>query len=164
MKIPVVNDRDEVIDLKERSEITPNEYYRVSAAWITNSQGDVLMAQRALSKKNDPGKWGPAVAGTVEEHETYTENIVKEIQEELGVSIPLSDLKTGPKIRRINPNARYFCQWYFATTDLPLSSFKIEAEEVADLKWISAAELRSEIETTPEHFIPSASSWIGVLI
>lgn len=96
-KIVVVNENDEVVGAKKRGTIATDDIYRVSALWITNSNGDVLLAQRALTKKNDPGKWGPAVAGTVEEGETYLGNITKETEEEIG----LKDVQftEGPKWR-----------------------------------------------------------------
>lgn len=98
MKIPIVNESDEVIAYKERESIAVEDIYRVSALWVKNSKGESLLAQRAFTKKHSPGKWEPAVAGTVEEGEDYDSNIIKEIEEELG----LKDIKIfkAKKIRR----------------------------------------------------------------
>lgn len=79
MKYLVVNESDEVIATKERAELLTTDIVRVSALWLTNSQGEVLLAKRAASKKYDASKWGPAAAGTVEECESYEQNMVKEI-------------------------------------------------------------------------------------
>ena len=84
-KFTIVDENDNIIAQKERANIKPEDIYRVAALWVTNSKGDILLAQRALSKKHDPGKWGPAVAGTVEERETYRANIIKETSEEIGL-------------------------------------------------------------------------------
>lgn len=84
--IPIVNLDDEIIGYKPRKDITLQDVYRVSALWIENSQGEILLAQRGFLKSVDPGKWGAAVAGTVEKDESYEENILKEMQEELGLS------------------------------------------------------------------------------
>lgn len=74
----VVNDSDEVIGHKFRNDIDfVKDIYRVAALWLTNSQGQVLIAQRLLTKDKDPGKWGPAAAGTLEKDETYESNIYK---------------------------------------------------------------------------------------
>lgn len=86
MRIQIVNENDEYIGAKERSEIDHGtDIYRVSALWLINSLGQVLLAKRAATKDHSPGKWGPAVAGTVEESETYDENIRKEAKEEIGL-------------------------------------------------------------------------------
>ena len=84
-KIIIVDEDDNIIGSKERNSIVSGDIYRVSALLIENSKGEILLAQRALTKKHDPGKWGPPVAGTVEEGETYESNIVKEAEEELGL-------------------------------------------------------------------------------
>ncbi|MEI7562268.1 MAG: hypothetical protein WCJ39_00675 [bacterium] len=53
--IPVVNEQDEIIGYKERSEIQKEDIYRVTALWITNNKGEILIAQRAFTKRNNPG-------------------------------------------------------------------------------------------------------------
>ena len=79
MQIQIVDKNDTVIGTKERDEIDySSDIYRVSALWLTNSNGQALIAKRAMAKKNSPGKWGPAVAGTLETDETYETNIYKD--------------------------------------------------------------------------------------
>ena len=86
MRIPIVDENDKVLSYKERSEVDPDkDLYRVSYLWITDPEGKVLLAQRALSKDRHPGRWASAVAGTVEEGESYEANIIKEAEEELGL-------------------------------------------------------------------------------
>lgn len=50
--IVIVNDQDEVIGHKERGTIAQDDIYRVSALWVTNSNGDILLAQRHHTKKH----------------------------------------------------------------------------------------------------------------
>ena len=46
-KIQIVDENDQVISHKVRSEVDyQNDIYRVAALWVTNSQGQVLIAQR----------------------------------------------------------------------------------------------------------------------
>ena len=117
-KIVIVDEDDNVIGHKERGLVGRGDIYRVSALWITNSKGKILLARRALTKSHDPGKWGPAVAGTVEEGEDYRDNIVKEAGEEIG----LRNIKpqTGPKIRIFGEH-NYFDQWYLLKIDKTIS-------------------------------------------
>ncbi len=107
-RIVIVNDQDEVIAHKERGTLTKDDIYRVSALWVKNSRGDILLAQRKFTKSHDPGKWGPAVAGTVGEGETYKQNIIKEAEEEIGLRAikPIP----GPKVRMAG-EYNYFDQW-----------------------------------------------------
>lgn len=86
MQVPIVNLNDEIIAYKDRSEIYyGNDIFRTASPWVTNSNGDVLVAQRKFYKKVDPGKWAEAVGGTVENNDSYLKTIVREAEEELGL-------------------------------------------------------------------------------
>ncbi len=83
----IVDSNDNPIGAKHRQDKQYDDIYRVAALWLTDSiTGDVLLAQRKWTKKNNPGKWAAAVSGTVEPNETYEINIVKEIEEEIGLT------------------------------------------------------------------------------
>lgn len=151
--IPIVNEQDEVICSKDRSTVTQGDIYRVASLWVTNSKGDVLLARRAYTKSHDPGKWGPAVAGTVEEGESYEANIVKEAEEELGISGVVFTLE--PKYLRRGEKYSYFVQPYSVVLDWPLEKFHPRAEEVAEIKWWSKSELARELAETPDEFLKS---------
>lgn len=148
----IVNEQDEVIGHKQREEILQDDIYRVAALWLKNSNGDVLLARRAYTKSHDPGKWGPAVAGTVEEGETYEQNIYKEAEEELGLVGAL--LKEASKDRRSGKH-NYFAQWFYAVVDKPVEEFNIQEDEVAEIKWFSRDELRRMVKEGPEDFLTS---------
>jgi isopentenyl-diphosphate Delta-isomerase len=156
MRIPIVNEQDEIIGYKERSEIKKEDIYRVSALWITDENGKVLLAKRALTKAHSPGKWGPAVAGTLEEGDTYEGNIIKEAGEELG----LRNIKPIflHKRRRAGEN-NFFAAWYA----LKLSSthqFALQEEEVTEVRWWNIEELAAEIKMHPERFTGGAPKWL----
>jgi isopentenyldiphosphate isomerase len=153
MKAQIVNEHDEVIGLKERSEIDDKQdIYRISSLWITNSIGEALLALRSRQKQNDPNTWGPAVTGTIEEEETYDQNIYKEAMEEIGLSGVT--FTKGPKTR-IRVPRNHFCQWYFAQIDREIDSLTLQPEEVDELQWISMPKLLSELKTHPEKYAPS---------
>ncbi len=151
MLIPVVDANDIQIGLKEREDITSGDIYRVSALWLTNSNGDVLLTQRSYTKKNSPGAWSAAVAGTVECSESYEENILKETQEELGFLLSSSELRLGPKKRM----PHLFCQWYFATKNIALNTLILQPDEVIDAQWVTPQDLRRWVSERPEEFTGS---------
>jgi isopentenyl-diphosphate delta-isomerase len=160
MKIPVVDKDDNQISTKDRDSLTAGDFYRVSALWLTNSAGEILLAQRAHTKSNSPGKWGPAVAGTVEEGETYDSNIVKEIFEEIGLSLSIDQLVKGPKVFVKTTEKGFFDQWYFYTADLPLSEFVLPKDEVAQVKWVSRRDFDTWYAEHPEDFLSNTSQWL----
>lgn len=149
MRIPIVNENDEVIGCKERNDRNPEEITRVSALWITDKEGNILLAQRAFTKKHHPGLWGPAVAGSVEEGETYESNMVKEAQEEIG--LVGFEFKVGPKERRSSIH-EYFCQWFVAEVDHDYPFVKQDSE-VEKIGWFSKDEIENLLNEKPEIFL-----------
>lgn len=151
-RIIVVDDEDTVIGYKEKNELEPSDINRSSALWITNKGGNILLAKRALSKEHDPGKWGPAVAGTVEEGETYDSNIIKEAEEELG----LANIKPvqGPK-EKFSGEHKFFGQWYLLTFNGPIDDLVINKNEVEEVKWFSVEEFKKALKEKPEEFVSS---------
>ncbi len=139
MKIIIVNDKDEIIDYKERNILNDEkDIYRVSALWITNKQGEILLAKRSFKKLNNPGKWGPAVAGTNDIGESYRSNIIKEADEELG----LKNIKPKKLIKDFkNGEHKHFTQWFCIKLDKNISDFKYDNVEVEEIRWFTKEEI-----------------------
>jgi len=160
-KIIVVDEDDNVLGSKERELVDKeNLRYRVSALWIKNSKNEILLARRAFTKTHDPGKWGPAAAGTVEEGETYESNIIKEAEEELGLKE--IKIKKAQKTKRDGKH-RYFVQRFTSVVDIPISKFKFQKEEVAEVKWFSKEDIELQLKTHPEQFLDSIKEQIKLL-
>lgn len=146
--ITIVDENDNVIGKKERSEVTPKDIYRISCLWVTNNKGEVLLAKRALTKKNDPGKWGPSVVGTVSYNETYDEVAKREAMEEIG----LSSLKLK-KLKKfyIDSAWRFFVQNYEVQIENGIE-FILQPEELDEVKWFPKNGLEHYIVEHPKEF------------
>jgi len=86
MKIPIVNGYDEVIAYKEREETTSEDIRHIVELNVFDDEFNVLIAKRHSSKTIDPNLWGPSVAGTVDEGYDYNQTVVKEAEEEIGLT------------------------------------------------------------------------------
>lgn len=159
-KIIIVNENDEIVGYKNRDEVGMKDIYRVSGLWVENSNGDILLAQRAFSKKNNPGKWGPAVAGTVAKGETYDSNIIKEAQEEIGLSG--FAFEKGEKVRAYGKH-NHFTQWYKLVLDCDVEKFEIAKDEVENLKRFTQKELFKEFKNNPDNFLESLERNLNLL-
>lgn len=151
-KIIIVDEDDNIIDYKYRDELGDDDIYRVSALWVTNSQGEILIAKRHHTKRHHPNKWGPAVSGTVEQGETYNENIIKETAEEIGLSDskPMHNKKV-----MIDNKYHHFTQWYTLKIDKNINDFNFQKNEIEEIKWISPEEIIKQVNEHPEEFTPS---------
>lgn len=163
LKVIIVDKNDNVIGLKERENLKNDDLYRVSALWIESSKEEVLLARRALTKSHDPGKWGPAVARTLEEGETYDLGILKGAEKEVGLKN--IKFKKGSKVKiKLAGRLRYFLQWYLAEIDKPAREFKIQKSEVEEVRWFSKDELEKKLRENPNEFIYSVNQWIDLFL
>ena len=151
MKIPIVDEYDNIIYYIERSERKPEEICRTSDLWITDPDGKILLAKRSPNKKDYPGLWGPTVSGVVEEGETYESGIIREIEEEIGLKN--IKLTSGNKIKY--PNC--FSQQFSFILPSGFNDFKIQEEEVAEIKWFTVEELKNKLRMNPEDFLSAVS-------
>lgn len=153
----VVDDEDNIIGYKASGK-TKDQRIRITAIWLKNSQDQILIAQRSSSKWLHPLKWGPAAAGTVEKGESYLVNAEKELEEEIGVNdVALQELtkqfyefETGKRV----------CMWYQAIIDWPIDKFTLQEDEVEQIKWVDKAWLKQDLAKNPDHYVPSAQTWI----
>lgn len=154
-RIPIVDKHDNIITHKFHDEVLDDDIYRVSALWLKNSKGEILLAQRTHGKHHDPSRWQGAVAGTVEEGETYLDNIIKETREEIGVD----NLQLTPTQKHLMTNDyKFFVQFFTATLDKPAEEFAIAKDEVIQVRWFKRDELARELHEHPEHFT-SGVAW-----
>ncbi len=143
---------------KDRHALEAGDILAISALWVENSHGEVLLAQRSWEKKHSPGLWGPAASGTLEPGETFLSNITKEAGEEIGL--------TGIKPQEIyrqhhwhkDGTGRYAAS-YHATVDWPVEVFVLQKEEVEQVRWVSKPALLKELETAPEKFVTAGGLW-----
>jgi isopentenyl-diphosphate Delta-isomerase len=156
-QIIIVDEKDRIIGYRNRKTLSDNMIYRVAALWLTNSKGEILLAKRALTKKHNPGQWGPAAAGTVAKGETYISNIIKEAYEEIGLKI--TNPKKGPKVR-VKVIHDHFTQWYTSCVDKDLSEFSIDRTEVAEIRWFKLAELIKELKNNPSKYLENMKKYL----
>lgn len=154
--IILVDRDDNEIGTKDRAEITSSDHFRVAALWLTDQNGNILIAQRKLDKLNDPGKWGPAAAGTIEINETYESNIYKEAAEELGLEG--TEFQIGPH-QFVTDIRNFHCQWFTGVVDHEYP-FVLQPEEVEAVAWISPQDLKHDLANRPEKYVNSIATSI----
>jgi isopentenyldiphosphate isomerase len=152
-KIILVDEDDNIIAHVPRNERKPTDIFRISSLWITNSKGDILLAQRHKNKESNPEKWATAVAGTNAEGETYESNIYKEAEEEIGLTGVVFEERI--KFKKFDKKYPFFSQWYSCVLDWDISQFRMQEEEVQDIRWWGREELQKALSETPEIFTSS---------
>ncbi len=148
--IPIVNDRDAVIGSAAREVFDyARNIYRVSALMVMNGRGQVLLAQRSLKKPNAPGVWGPSVAGTVAMGESYIDTMVREAEEEIGLSGVEFEILHKSLIRS---KRSFFCQFFRAIVDRLEGEFIIQTDEVEQIRWADIDEVIADATAHSEKY------------
>lgn len=152
MRIPIVDENDNFLYLKDRSERdNRKEITRSAGIWVVNEKGEWLLAKRSKHQKSFPNVWGPSAAGTLEEGETYKSNIIKEAKEEIGVD--LKNVVLGPKERQ-SDNHEFFAQYFFAQVPSD-TKFTLQESEVGEVRWATLAEIKEWYTLKPDEFLPN---------
>lgn len=116
------------------TELEDGQYYLGVHAYIYNSSNEFLLQQRAFDKAFLPGSWnihmGHVIAG-----ETSKEGIIREIQEEIGLSFPKNDIHfVGRVFWKIY---HHMIDIYFLKIDFNISELSLQSQEVVGVKVIS---------------------------
>src|SRR6516162_4114684 len=82
----VVNERDEVIGRRPRSEVHRlGLLHRAVHVLVFNGRGEIFLQKRSMRKDRQPGLWDSSASGHVDSGEEYDTCAVREAREELGL-------------------------------------------------------------------------------
>ena len=88
-----VDCHDRVIGVTTREDAHRlNLFHRAVHLYIRGEHGGLILQKRSLSKDLEPGRWTVSCSGHVDRGESFKEAAVREMEEELGVSIESSSL------------------------------------------------------------------------
>ncbi|MEO8960737.1 MAG: isopentenyl-diphosphate Delta-isomerase [Ginsengibacter sp.] len=131
--------------------------HRAFSVFIFNTQGEILLQQRADGKYHSAGLWSNTCCSHPIKGEEFEKTIARRLKEEMGIVcktqfqfsfIYKAALENGLIENELD-------HVYFGTTDdIP----QPDAEEVKDWKYIGIKQLKEEIDTHPEKF----SAWLKV--
>lgn len=131
---------------KSRKEVhvTMRHWHRATHIWIINNRGQVLCQQRSFTKDANPGKWQSFFGGHVKAGQTYLNNAVEELSEELGLSvkpnklIPLHILKSD--------EAKHFSHVFVVRWNGSTRSIRFRDGEVLSVRWITLEEIKEQMK------------------
>lgn len=94
MKIPIVNEQDEIIGEEERSVIHRDGLkHREINIWLVTPNQEFIFQKRGLNQDTWPGFLGVTVGGHVDtKNESYKECAKRELLEETGIQIEIKEI------------------------------------------------------------------------
>jgi isopentenyl-diphosphate delta-isomerase type 1 len=154
--IDVVDDNDQVIGKKWKSVCHKTGLlHRTSTVFVFNSKGELLLQKRHPSKALYAGMWASSCAGHLLLGENYEECAIRELKEELDVTIDATKLAFIGKYKYETNNScndKEIYVIYLAHHDGP---FNFEKSEMTEVKFFNINPLQKMMAADPEQFAPA---------
>ncbi len=145
-----MNEQDRVIGKATRSEIHKKNFlHRSTHILVFNSNNQLFLQKRSMSKDESPGLWDISSAGHVNSGESYLVSAYRELWEELGIKTILTPMV---KIDACKETYHEHIQVYICKTD---ASIKINQEEISEGKYFNFSDLINEIHESSEKYTSS---------
>ena len=143
----VVDSEDRVVGQATRGEVhAKGLLHRSVHILVFNSQGELFLQKRALTKDENPGYWDSSAAGHVDAGEDYRTSAHRELMEELGIS---GELQFFMKFSASEKTHGEHVETYLCTTDRKIT---INATEISEGRFWSISELIKRINSHPGQF------------
>jgi len=148
--LDVVNENDEVVGQATRSDVHARGLmHRSVHIMLVNSSGRFFLQLRSRNKDTNPGLWDSSAAGHVDTGESYVDCAVRELAEELGLTVSRSDLTEIATFRPAEENGYEFVRVFTVCHD---GEIILEANEIDDGKWLDPDELSRSLLEQPEQY------------
>jgi isopentenyldiphosphate isomerase len=145
----VVNEHDEVIDRKPRSEVHRlGLLHRAVHVLVFNGRGQIFLQKRSMKKDRQPGVWDSSASGHVDSGEDYDTTAVREVWEEIGLRLA----KTPERLFKIAACAatdQEFVWVYRCESEGP---FTLHPDEIDEGGWFSPEEVSRWMQEKPQEF------------
>jgi isopentenyldiphosphate isomerase len=160
--LPVVNKDDERVGEAMLEEILEKGLlHRVVHVWVEDPEGNVLLQLRGSQVAANPNTWDFAAAGYVDLGENYEQAAHRELAEELGLSgIELQNAGVVREKETINGREVNRFAGTFKAAILADADFKLQANEVAKVKWFTGIELQNLVESHSVEVTPYFTKWV----
>ncbi|VFQ69462.1 unnamed protein product [Cuscuta campestris] len=149
---------------KPRGEVhRDGDYHRAVHVWIyAESTQELLLQRRADCKDSWPGQWDISSAGHISAGDSSLVSAVRELQEELGVTLPKDAFELIFEFLQecvINDGTYINNEYndvYLVTTiyPIPMDAFTLQESEVSAVKYISYQDYRSLLAMEDPHYVP----------
>ena len=145
----VVNERDEVVDHKPRSEVHRlGLMHRATHVLVFNSKGQVFLQKRSMKKDRQPGLWDSSASGHFDQCEDYDACAIREVREELGLELksrPQQLFKLAASLKTDQEHV-----WiYRCNAEGP---FTLHPEEIECGDWFTPEQVTRWMEERPQDF------------
>ncbi len=155
-QVVLVDEQNQETGIAEKDTVhTKNTpLHRAFSLFLFNSKNELLLTQRAYTKKAFPGVWTNTVCGHPRLGETEVDASKRRLKDELGIEVEEVQLVGPYRYRFTDTNGvveNEFCPVHIAFSDQEPYP---HPKEVAAWKWLPWSKFLDDIKTHPEVYSP----------
>lgn len=134
------------------------EFFIVVHGLLINKFGDILIQQRVSSKTLWPNLWDVSCSGALVAGESSQEGLEREINEELGINIDLTNIPPT-----LTASFQYgFSDYYVIECEKTIEELSFEPKEIQELKWVRPETIFNYIDQ--KKFVPYNKKFMKALL
>ena len=159
-QVVLVSEKDEILGVMDKMQAHENGIlHRAFSVFLFNDKGEMLLQKRAADKYHSPNQWTNAVCSHPRMGETYMEAAQRRLKEELGIETPITYRFNFLYKADVGQNLWEHELDHVFTGNFE-GEFKLNEEEVSEVRYISIDELDKEISANPENF----TEWFKIIL
>lgn len=146
----VVDDANQTIGQRTRREVHAlGLRHRAVHVFVLNSRSELFLQKRSHLKDAEPGKWDTSAAGHLDAGEDYLPAAVRELEEELGISMRADQLIALGRISAGPATGWEFVEMFATQWD---GRMQWPAAEIEGGAWFPLEEVDAWVERRPQDF------------
>ena len=134
------------------------DWHRTVHVWLLNSKHELLIQKRASNKETFPNLWAISIAGHVRSGEDAIGTALREIKEEIDLTVSPDMLIHLFDIKRKQIHNNGFLNVhdtvYLLKYDLDINKAKLQKEELSEIKFIDYLEFENKLINHDPNFVP----------
>lgn len=133
-------------------------WFRSVHIWIINNNKEILLQKRSSNKSTFPNLWAVSVSGHVQAGESSMDTVIREIKEELGLSVTPEKCKYLFTLKRENvfENCinRVFDDVYILVLNIDVNNTRLQKSELCEIKYFNYEKLKEMLIDKHPAFVP----------
>ncbi|MCP2037912.1 isopentenyl-diphosphate Delta-isomerase [Chryseobacterium sp. HSC-36S06] len=159
-QVVLVSEKDEILGVMDKMQAHENGIlHRAFSVFLFNDKGEMLLQKRAADKYHSPNQWTNAVCSHPRMGETYMEAAQRRLKEELGIETPITYRFNFLYKADVGQNLWEHELDHVFTGNFE-GEFKLNEDEVSEVRYISIDELDKEMSANPENF----TEWFKIIL
>lgn len=159
-QVVLVSKKDEILGVMDKMQAHENGIlHRAFSVFLFNDKGEMLLQKRAAGKYHSPNQWTNAVCSHPRMGETYMEAAQRRLKEELGIETPITYRFNFLYKADVGQNLWEHELDHVFTGNFE-GEFKLNEDEVSEVRYISIDELDKEMSANPENF----TEWFKIIL